>query len=192
MKILFANYKGGSGKTVLAIHLANYLHYYRNSETALVSFQKAGDLTAIASRQQCPYAVRERILTPSNIYADAEHLVMDGGLGVLSEYAGELVSQCDVLVTPFQYQLLDFQCLKSFFNFIMPFCRTDKRYFAIPNLILRHQQQNSREAIDGLIREHGFCLLPPIISSKYISLISFKQPSRQAFTVYRAAFSKLL
>ncbi len=192
MKILFVNLKGGSGKTTLAIHLANYLYYYRNKETCLTSFQDSGNLKTIASLQHCPYPVTEQGLTTTALNVDKEFLVMETGDNKFSTEFGLLIDQCDILITPFQYQLLDFLALKSFFHSIKPFYSPARKYFALPNCILPYQHLKSRTMTEDLIQEEGFILLPPIISSRYISSFSFAQPSKQLINIYRASFLRIL
>lgn len=192
MKILFANLKGGSGKTTLAIHLANYLYYYRNNEICLISFQDNGNLKGIATMQRCPYPVLEKTFIPPITGVDKDFLIMETGNNKFSTELGMLIDQCDILITPFQYQLLDFQALRSFFNFIKPFYHLNRKYFALPNYILSYQHPKSHAATDELITQAGFLLLPPITSSRYISSISFRQPSKQVMNIYRAAFSRIL
>jgi chromosome partitioning protein len=110
MIITVASFKGGTGKTTSAVHLAAYLS--QSAKTALVDGDPNRSATAWSMRGGLPFTVVNEHQGPKAARAH-EHLVFDTAARPSTEQLEELASGCDLLVIPANPDFLSLDALRQ-------------------------------------------------------------------------------
>jgi chromosome partitioning protein len=97
MIITVANFKGGTGKTVSAIHLAAYLQ--QKAPTLLIDGDVNRSATAWAKRGQLPFKVVDE-RGAAKYARNFEHIVVDTQARPSAEDLRALADGCDMMILP--------------------------------------------------------------------------------------------
>lgn len=198
MKVIyFSGLKGGTGKTTLAVHLCNYLHFYEKKTVCLLNFDKQRILSLLAKKNSAPYMVTEiNVEDFSKTFLESltqEYIIVDlPGLMSIEKAIQNQWELADAHVLPFLSSALDFYKLLAFFQLATKRKIWLKQTFLLPN---RNSRQAGGIMLENIRKQPHFLssvLLPSIISSSKLTNITFTIPNSTIMNYIRPSFITLI
>ncbi len=174
MIILFANQKGGCGKTTNCIQFANYLSDKGVDLVVLdLDFQKSiidrreEDLETFDNKPLYEVMYRE-INEVSSFLKDFEK---SGGGNLLIDLPGKIddddmeaiLRKADVIICPFKYDRLTMDSTSLFIK-ILDYLKIEAKLFFVPNSIKKSVKYEIKEQVVGILNTYG--MVTPEVSER--------------------------
>jgi chromosome partitioning protein len=174
--ILVTNQKGGTGKSTIAINLAQSLKSF--CRTSILDLDKQGSLTTVHSRNLME-GVQE---WQSDLESDI--LVVDTP-PYLSHTLKDWIIKADVIVLPVKPSFLDIMATKSTFQMISDL-KKEKAILVVPNLV------NASTSITKTIAEHIQDMGYPVSKTAITERVSFTRSVLQENGIYGSGDKKAI
>lgn len=198
MKIyFFTGLKGGSGKTLLSVHFARYLHYVKKDRVALANFELFDELGNLSKhyKGQIPvfnFKKEPKFFLNSMIENSGEFDFLICDYSITNEFIDfEIFRISTALVVPFEYCRLDFYKTLHFHKKILDRNITVPLFF-LPNKYGSHVDPGE----ENYFKKNHSCIssqiLPCLPRSKSISSLSFTQPDINLLYQIRPVFNNLI
>ena len=198
MKVIyFSGLKGGTGKTTLAVHLCNYLHFYEKKKVCLLNFDRQQVLSLLAGKNSSPYMVAEITAEDfSRAFLETltqEYIIVDfPGLMSIEKAMLHHWELADAHVLPFLSSALDFYKLLAFFQLASKRKIHLKQTFLLPNKYSRQIGEVMRKNIEKQPYFLLSILLPAIINSNKLTDIAFAPMNSTIMNYVRPCFITLM
>ena len=175
--IFFSGLKGGTGKTTLAVHFCNYIHFYEKKTVCLVSFDKQRILSLLARKDNSPYQVIETAIEEFGaVFLESlqqQYIVVDFPGTSIEEAVIQHWAFADVHVLPFGSSALDFYKLLAFFQLASKGNIQLKQTYLLPN---QYDKKAGSVMLKNIQQQPIFStsvMLPPIIKSNNFINVNF-------------------
>lgn len=198
MKVIcFSGLKGGTGKTTLAVHFCNYLHFYEKKSVCLLNFDKQRVLSLLAKKNSAPYVVTEIAFQDFNRnYLETmgqDYIVVDlPGLLSIENVLLEKWELADAHILPFLNSALDFYKLLAFFQLAAKSNIQLKQTFLLPNKYSRQAGMVMQENIKRQPQFMDSTILPSIKASNQLTDIAFIQHDSTQMSYLRPSFINII
>lgn len=196
--IHLAGFKGGTGKTTLAIALANFIHYKMKLKVLLVGFDVFKEIGLL--NKSAAYEIYE--FKPATVIeyktlignkADFDFIIVDFPGGINFSFL-ELHQFADKIIIPTDLSNIDLLKSIAFWKALIekPAIKNNKIHI-LPNLRISNQNYLMVEDMNQMLKREGnLNILPPIPFSKCFQNFTFDVFKNKSFYLCRAAFSILL
>jgi hypothetical protein len=187
--IFFSGLKGGTGKTTLAVHFCNYIHFYEKKTVCLVI------LSLLARKDNSPYQVIETAIGEFGAAflesLQQQYIVVDFPGTSIEEAVIQHWAFADVHVLPFLSGALDFYKLLAFFQLASQGNIQLKQAYLLPN---QYDKKVGNVMLKNLQEQPIFskCVtLPPIIQSHNFINVNFSPLNSTIINYCRPAFNHI-
>ena len=194
--IFFSGLKGGTGKTTLAVHFCNYIHFYEKKTVCLVSFDKLRILSLLARKNDSPYQIIETAIGDFGAAflesLQQQYVVVDFPGTSIEEDVIQHWAFADVHVLPFVSSALDFYKLLAFFQLASKGNIQLKQTYLLPN---QYDKKVGSVMLKNIQQQPFFStcvILPPIIKSNNFINVNFSQLNSTILNYCRPAFNYII
>ena len=196
--IHIAGFKGGTGKTTIAIHLSNYIHYKLKKKVVLMGFDIQKEISLL--NPNLPFTVEEFKPDQISDFQDsitknkaADYVVVDFPGGFNYDLL-PLHQSADMVIVPSDLSRLDIIKAVAFFKTISGVLSgTQEKLFLLPNFKIPNQTKTNFEIIKEALNKQGIHNIAPVIGyTKTIQQFTEEIFKDKIFYMCRPAFQFLL
>ena len=196
--IHIAGFKGGTGKTTIAIHLSSYIHYKLKKKVVLMGFDIQKEISLL--NPNLPYSVEE--FKPDQITEfqssitkteTADYVVVDFPGGFKFDLL-PLHTSVDMVIVPSDLSRLDIIKTAAFYKTVFGILpKASEKLFLLPNFKIPNQTKTDFESIKQALNKLGIDNVTPAIGyTKTIQQFTEAVFKDKIFYLCRPAFQFLL
>jgi len=199
MKVIsFCGFKGGTGKTTLAVNCCRYLYYYEQHKVSMLHFDPHQVLSSLAVTQACPFNIEaikfgeidEELL---GNYEYHDFLIVDCPSAFSAEYL-PMLQLVDVIIVPFLYTVLDYYKLLAFGQVLAKLGIDFKKVVLLPNFYSERLCKDSQteKLIKGAPMLGNLRVMPGIPRNKPMANLQLGNLVPTELNNIRPAFIKII
>ena len=201
MIILFANQKGGCGKTTNCVHFANYLAH-KGIEVVVLDLDFQRSVADIRKEDVSMFdnpplyeVIKGNLADVANIFKDFE--IVNGG-NLLIDLPGKidddnlavLLNKCDVIICPFSYDRTTLNSTAVFVQ-VIDYFKVKAKVFFLPNRISKSVRYDSKEKIVNVFSQFGV-ITPEIFDRIALERLNTLEISNEIIELVKPAYDLII
>lgn len=195
--IFFSGFKGGTGKTTLAVNFCRYLQFYEKQKVTLVDTDELNLLAILCKDSEVPINVisHTEIVDHTFIssFSNQNFLVVDCS----SQFSPENLTSlqvADYFIVPFQYSVLDYCKMDAFVHTVINVGKKLNDIMLLPNQFSERMSidTTARSLISQNSKMNKLHMLPTIPRSTRFMELGFGPPDPTIFNYMRPAFNNIM
>ncbi|MGO3194749.1 MAG: ParA family protein [Sphingobacterium sp.] len=200
MLIIFANQKGGTGKSTLALLYAAYLNTYYKSRVCVLDMdgqhslsqkaQKDGPVQDTLSYHLLPADLQDLAVARENLKeGEYDYVLVDLSSGRPNQELIAVYDTADAVVCPYHADELT---LNGTLVFLKVFTNINDRaaLFFVPNKVRRNANEHTQKAIKSMLEKYGV-VSSPLPDRPDFQRLNTQVGSVKAMELVRAAFDEI-